>query len=358
MTSPHTATVKLAALRAGHLTLPERLFVTDADPQRRNTVPSLAFLVQHEPSRTNLVFDLGVKRDLAGYAAAMRPHIAARQPTGAGAEADDDAGASLRKGGLDPAADIDFVVLSHVHWDHVGTPSDFAASTFLVGNGTLEVLKNGAGPRYPGELFNSDELPRDRTVEFPPVPSSQALSDIGRGEEENVVGYYERHAPKHTPTPESFDAKLPPRASSRITADTPKGEKGWAWTPLAGFSHTLDLYGDGSVYVVDSPGHIYGHVNLLVHTGEDKYVYLGGDCCHDPRIMAGEKGFAEYPDNQGGVRSVHTETAIARDTLGVIKAFAEAPAGLPGKKVKIEVVVAHDAIWAERNRGCFWPGTF
>ncbi|KAK8004300.1 multicopper oxidase [Apiospora arundinis] len=323
MASPRTtSTVKLSALRAGHLTLPEHLFITDADPEKRSTVPSLAFLIQHGPSQTNLVFDLGIKRDLAGYAPAMASHIAARQPTGAGADADDDAGASLRKGGLDPAVDVDFVVLSHVHWDHVGTSGDFTAATFLVGSGTLEVLKNGAGPRYPGELFNSDELPRDRTVEFPPVP--------GRAHEN----------------------------ASGVRVGQKGEEDGWAWKPLAGFSHTLDLYGDGSVYVVDSPGHIYGHVNLLVRTREDEYVYLGGDCCHDPRILAGEKEFAEYPDSQGGVRSVHTDTALARTTLGSIKTFAEAAIGPHGRKIQVEVVVAHDAAWAKKNGGRFWPGAF
>ncbi|KAK6849023.1 hypothetical protein PG995_012856 [Apiospora arundinis] len=365
MASPRTtSTVKLSALRAGHLTLPEHLFITDADPQKRSTVPSLAFLIQHGLSQTNLVFDLGIKRDLAGYAPAMSSHIAARQPTGAGADADDDAGASLRKGGLDPAVDVDFVVLSHVHWDHVGTSGDFTAATFLVGSGTLEVLKNGAGPRYLGELFNSNELPRDRTVEFPPVPGrANENASGGRGGSDVEDNYYERHAPKHTPTPESSNPKLPPRTSSHTTTHDGhkgegEGEDGWVWKPLAGFSHTLDLYGDGSVYVVDSPGHIYGHVNLLVRTGEGEYVYLGGDCCHDPRILAGEKEFAEYPDSQGGVRSVHTDTALARATLGNIRTFAEAAIGPQGSKIQVEVVVAHDAAWAERNGGRFWPGAF
>ncbi|KAK7935017.1 hypothetical protein PG985_000512 [Apiospora marii] len=353
MSSPPLApTVTLSALTAGHLTLPEHLFVTDADPARRTTVPSLAFLVRHAPSRTNLVFDLGVKRDLAGYAPAMSSHIAARQPAGAGVDAEDDAAASLRKGGLDPAKDVDFVVPSHVHWDHVGTPADFAAATFLVGSGTLEVLREGAGPRYPGELFNSDELPGDRTRELLPVSPRGGYGGLRAG-----GGYYERHEPKHTPTPKGSKAKpLPCISSASGTVEEKEGVG--AWRPLACFAHTLDLYGDGSVYIVDAPGHIYGHVNLLVRIGQDKYVYLGGDCCHDPRILAGEKEFAEYPDSQGGVRSVHTDTEIARTTLDSIKKLTETGFEIEGRKVKVEVVVAHDAVWAESNRGRFWPGTF
>ncbi|KAK7967291.1 uncharacterized protein PG986_001568 [Apiospora aurea] len=225
-------------------------------------------------------------------------------------------------GGLDPATEVDFVVLSHVHWDHVGTPADFGAATFLVGSGTLEVLRNGAGPRYPGELFRSGELPWDRTLELPPVPGLRVNGGAG--------GYYETHAPRHMPMPKGSRAKLPPRSPSSEAAEGRERGASCAWKPLAGFPHTLDLYDDGSVYVVDSPGHIYGHVNLLVRASDDKYVYLGGDCCHDPRLLAGEKEFAEYLDNQGGVRSVHTDTAVARTTLDGIKRFAETGIELEG----------------------------
>ncbi|KAI8725672.1 Lactamase-B domain-containing protein [Fusarium sp. LHS14.1] len=173
------AYVVVSALDAGHITLPERLFVTDAEPNLRVTVPSLSFLIQHQPSSltadkdqktTRIVLDLGVKRDLTGYREMQLAHVAQRRPI----ITDPDCAESLRKGDphsraldgntdqqlLDPGQDIDFVILSHVHWDHVDTPSDFKNSTFIVGSGTLDLLKNGAGPLYPAELFNQDELPR------------------------------------------------------------------------------------------------------------------------------------------------------------------------------------------------------
>lgn len=34
-----------------------------------------------------------------------------------------------------------------------------------------------------------------------------------------------------------------------------------------------DIFGDGSVFVVDTPSHLPGHINLLVRTGKDKYIY-------------------------------------------------------------------------------------
>ncbi|KAI0453531.1 hypothetical protein F5B21DRAFT_515299 [Xylaria acuta] len=248
---------------------------------------------------TNLVFDLGVKRDLSGYAIAQQPHVVERRPI----ITDPDCSTSLRKGAsngkshnelLDPEKDIDFVILSHVHWDHIGTPSDFSSATFVVGAGTLDILKNGAGPYYPADFFNDDELPVSRTVELPPAP----------GQDNNFHDYYAGpDSPVHTPTPADTLAKLPSLADK------------WSWQPFGGFPRTIDFFGDKSVYVIDSPGHIYGHVNLLVRTGEKKYVYLGGDCCHDTRILNGEKGMAEYSDGRGGIRSVHVHTGLAKKTL-------------------------------------------
>lgn len=318
--------VTVSALDGGHLTLPERLFITDADAEKRTTVPSLSFLIQHpspSPARggnvTRLIFDLGVKRNLDGYTKAQRAHISQRQPV----IVEPDCAASLKP--LDPARDIDFVILSHIHWDHVGTPSDFSHVTFAVGSGTLDILRNGAGPLYPVDLFNHDELPTNRTVEFPPVPTSGGDN------------------PKHTPTAEDTDAVLPAAAAT------------WTWRPRAGFPAVLDFFGDGSVYIVDSPGHLYGHVNLLVRVGERRYIYLGGDCCHDPRILSGERGIALYDDGRGGTRSVHVNTGVAEQTLDQIREFVR-HGTMGDEEIEIEVVVAHDLAWSKGNRHRFWPG--
>ncbi|KAI0858286.1 hypothetical protein F4860DRAFT_320081 [Xylaria cubensis] len=335
--------VTVSALDAGHLTLPDYLFVAGADPETRTTVPSLSFLIQHPsspPSRsgnvTNIVFDLGVKRDLSGYPIAQQPHIAERRPV----VTDPDCSTSLREGAnndesgkelLNPGKDVDFVILSHVHWDHVGTPSDFSTATFVVGSGTLDLLKHGAGPNYPAELFNDDELPVSRTVELPPSR---------RHDHDFHVYYGGPNYPAHTSTPTDSLAKLPSLADK------------WSWQPFDAFPRTIDFFGDRSIYVVDSPGHIYGHVNLLVRTGERKYVYLGGDCCHDTRILSGEQGIAEYDDGHGGIRSVHVHTGLAKRTL------VEIDKGVTQLRedMDVEVVLAHDKGWRERNRHRFWPG--
>ncbi len=70
---------------------------------------------------------------------------------------------------MDPQKDVDVVILSHVPWDQVSTPSDFLNMRFAVGAGTLRLLANEGGPLYPKELFNFDDLPLEDTFELPPV---------------------------------------------------------------------------------------------------------------------------------------------------------------------------------------------
>jgi glyoxylase-like metal-dependent hydrolase (beta-lactamase superfamily II) len=315
--------VTISALESGQLTLPEKLFVTDADPDKYATVPSLSFLIRH-PSQsssgkdsTAIVFDLGVARDVTSYPPAMQTHIANRQPTIHHPDTAD----SLRAGGLEPAKDIDVVMLSHVHWDHTGTPSDFASAQFVVGSGTLHLLREGAPPHYPKELFHEDLLPKDRTKELPPV------------------------------------------ASNSTTAVSQSQQTGHKWSSLFSFPAAADFFGDGSVYIIDSPGHLFGHMNLLCRTGPKKWVYLGGDCCHDVRILTGEKDVALYDDGHGHLRSVHVDTDKAKNTLANIRPLlkkgevVQQTASGDREAVEVEVIVAHDGGWRERNKDRFFPGT-
>ncbi|RFU75708.1 hypothetical protein TARUN_6467 [Trichoderma arundinaceum] len=329
--------VTVSALDAGHLTLPEHMFVTDADPVKKNTVPSLSFLIRHpspDGSLANLVFDLGIKRDL-NYAPAQKNQLDTWRPL----ITDTDCAQSIRDGVadyggakngvlLDPTKDIDYIIISHAHWDHTGTPSDFPTATFAVGSGSLDLFKNGAGPSYPADLFDDDELPALRTVEFPPVSRTGVYGN-------------ESFAPKHTPVSPNSQAKPPAAAAS------------WSWKPLGEFPNALDFFGDGSLYVIDTPGHIYGHVNLLARLGEKRWVYLGGDCCHDTRIIRGEKDIGLYDDGHGGLRSIHVDTGEARSSLDKILAFVKKQAS---EGIQVELVLAHDVAWRQNNKQACWPG--
>lgn len=47
-----------------------------------------------------------------------------------------------------------------------------------------------------------------------------------------------------------------------------------------GKMQSYDLFGDGSVQILNSPGHAVGHICALVRTTEDSYILMGGDTCH------------------------------------------------------------------------------
>lgn len=307
-------------LSAGFLTLPEKLFVHPAEEGARNTVPSLSFLVQHRDHGsgilTRIVFDLGLRRDLGLYPKPLQKHLVTRQPI----VTDPDAAKSLELGGLSPEL-IDMVILSHVHWDHTGTPKDFPASKFIVGNGSLGVLRSGADPTKTGSHahYEPDLLPLERTIE---------LSQPG--------------------------SKEPPLLGTGISASELASRgilTSHDWRPIAHLPNTLDLFSDGSVYIIDAPGHLEGHVNLMVRTGPTTWVYLAGDACHDRRLMSKELGIATWDGADGQTCCIHVDKALAEETIDKIGALEK----LNGQKV--EVILAHDIDWLrkEENRKRFWP---
>jgi N-acyl homoserine lactone hydrolase len=50
--------------------------------------------------------------------------------------------------GVTPA-NIDYLVLSHYHWDHIGNAGDFAGSTWLVYKGDRDQMFSSAARAYP-----------------------------------------------------------------------------------------------------------------------------------------------------------------------------------------------------------------
>lgn len=42
----------------------------------------------------------------------------------------------------------------------------------------------------------------------------------------------------------------------------------------------FDYWGDGSFYILDSPGHTLSHLCALARTTSDTFILMGGDVCH------------------------------------------------------------------------------
>lgn len=289
----------ISALEGGILTAPESLFIAESNvPGNLITLPALCFLIQHskaDPTPKRLIFDLGINPHLSAYPPKVTEMIEGPnaffhpEPTAAHCLG------SLAHGGATPD-DIDFVILSHCHWDHIGDTHPFTKSTFVVGHDTKKLFESGGYPTDPNSAYSADLLPPERTRYLPPSSSDKD------------------------------------------------------WAPLGPFPHALDFFGDGSLYVIDSPGHVAGHVNLLIRTSPDgAWLYLGGDSVHDRRIFTGEAhirvGLPDRPEF-----CMHANKAQAEEHIARIRELENTG--------KVRVIFAHDMKWYEENKGgtAFWPG--
>ncbi|KAJ7464104.1 beta-lactamase-like protein [Mycena latifolia] len=124
----------------------------------------------------------------------------------------------LEDGGI-PLTSIDTAIWSHSHFDHIGDMSKFPNSTKLI-----------IGPGTDTAIFPES-----------PAGSLQASDFAG-----------------HNVTELNFDA----------TNLTFSGLK------------AIDYFGDGSFYLVDTPGHLPGHISALARVTPTSFLSLGGDTFH------------------------------------------------------------------------------
>lgn len=295
--------VTVSPIAGGFITLPDRFFVKPADPEAKRTVPSLTFLIAHpgppassqyqrnDGKPLHLMYDLGLRKAKDRYPEVLQRHIDSRTPF----DLSPGVAAQLQAGGLEPEA-IDLVILSHVHYDHHGDPEDFLDARFLIGHGAADVLKNGLGGTASHQHFVPDTLPSDRTSELP-SPSDK---------------------------------------------DT--------WQPLGPFPAAYDLFDDGSVYVIDTPGHLPGHVNLLCRT-QERWIMLCGDAFHDRRLLTGEKDIGTWKNPEGHTLCIHVDKDKAAETIKLLRGFDQ----LTGDAC--ELIAAHEEVWWEKNKHKQFPGT-
>ena len=195
-----------------------RRYVLDA--WQEETLPVNVFVVEH-PDGVCL-FDCGqtARAAIPGHLPRWHPflRLARFELT-----TEDEAGVQLRRHGLEPEA-VRWVVLSHLHTDHVGGIDAFRNADVLV---TRTEWQLAAGLR-------------------------------GR-----LRGYLPQHWP----------AGLVPTLVD------------FAGPPLGPFPGSFNLTDDGRLVLVPTPGHTRGHMSMLVDAGKRGYL-LCGDLVQSPAALA------------------------------------------------------------------------
>ncbi|KZT08093.1 uncharacterized protein LAESUDRAFT_811589 [Laetiporus sulphureus 93-53] len=130
---------------------------------------------------------------------------------------------SLEAEGGIPSETMSRIILSHLHFDRIGVTSVFPNATSVVGMGSEHLLKDG----------------------FPANPQSDILQNTLL----DCTCFL---------ADEDFNMSIGP------------------------FPRALDYFADGSLYLVDTIGHLAGHVNVLVRTSATgSWIYLAVDTAAD-----------------------------------------------------------------------------
>ncbi|EXJ62727.1 hypothetical protein A1O7_03165 [Cladophialophora yegresii CBS 114405] len=222
--SPSTIRVRMIDTTA-RMTVRAESFVEPVQPGHEIlNLSAVAFLLEHEPSGRKVMFDLGVRKDYWNYAAILQKRIGTVIPS---LRVDKGVPEILEDKGIDLGS-ISSVIWSHYHWDHVGNMALFPTATEIV-----------VGP---GFKIAPQLLPG-----FPQKVDSPLLVSDFEGRELREIDFTKSNL------------------------------------QMGGFK-AYDFFGDGSFYLLDTPGHCIGHMCGLARTTSANdggtFLLLGGDICH------------------------------------------------------------------------------
>jgi glyoxylase-like metal-dependent hydrolase (beta-lactamase superfamily II) len=211
---------------------------------------------------------------------------------------------------------------------YVGQHRDLTASCYLIRHGDTYMLWDAGLPKA---LLNHVPDPKQGLDAVLTVTIADQLAKIGvKPEQISIVGISHYHF-DHTGQAADFpQAKL---LDGKGDIDDLRTSQAARAAPLAhwlGGGGTLDpvvgdrdIFGDGSVVMIDLPGHTPGHHGLLVKLAHKGYVLLSGDVSHFT---------TNYDSN--GIPSFNTNRA---DSLASLDRFKKLAANL-----KATVIIQHE----------------
>ncbi|KZL80414.1 metallo-beta-lactamase superfamily protein [Colletotrichum incanum] len=196
--------------------------------------PIYCFLISNPRTGRHVLFDLGVRPDWRNYAPKTVELIESTTIVTPGSDVagmlDADNTVAIR------STDIDAVIWSHNHFDHIGDITRFPSTTrLIVGPGVRAAT-------WPGWPTRPDAIVLDADAE------GRVVHEINFDDGSLKIGQFK----------------------------------------------AFDFFGDGSFYLLDAPGHAVGHICALARTdaaphpdGQNKslFIFMGADACHHMGVL-------------------------------------------------------------------------
>ena len=263
------ARVRLHPLLTGQMIAPEAWFlreegrlawrsalglgVTKADWLK---VPVPAFLVEH-PGVGPILIDTGFHPSVAAKPQANLGRLSRFTFKDIQMKPEQAGAAQLRERGIEPSA-VKVVLMTHLHTDHASAISEFPDSTFV-------------------------------------VSATEWAAASGNGQ---LHGYVKRQFDH------GFDYRL-------LDFEGPDAES------FSGFARSFDVFGDGSVRTVYTPGHTLGHMSVVLRT-ESGEVLVAGDAIELRRTLDDDHLPYRTEDEHLFRRSLREIRQYATETPGAV----------------------------------------
>lgn len=217
------------------------------------SVPVPAFLIHH-PSAGPVLVDTGLHPSIASDPEANLGRLAASF-TDPVVTTGEDVPARLRAKGIDPTT-LGTVILTHLHVDHASAVSEFPGATFVVSRNEWEDATSGLLP---------------------------------------ILKYYR---------PQQFDYAFDFRTVD-YEADSINS--------FSTFGRSFDLFGDGSIVLVSTPGHSAGHQSVVLRTGVGPLVIAGDAIFLENQVEPGADLAARARDRHNYERSIRELALFHRE---------------------------------------------
>lgn len=202
--------IDVTFLRCGSVTIPELIAVRGAFSLAPRTIVHSAVLIQHP--RATFLYDTGLCSDIALFLIDQSLFF---RKTLANFTLERSLAEHLEQRALKPH-DLDFALISHLHWDHVSGIPDIPGVPLRINRVEFEAAQHGL------------------------LQQRQGLSRRLMGN--NAVELFDCNGPAYE-----------------------------------GFSSSRDLFGDGSIVLVPLAGHTPGHTGMFINRSNGLRLFLLGD---------------------------------------------------------------------------------